>query len=297
MRYRGLFWPALLIFAGVVALLVNTGLLSVDRLYELVNLWPLILIVIGLELIVRRTAHGTTANVATALIVLLAIAGAAAYVTIVPNPAATNSHDFSGRIGELTKASVAIDAGAANITITGSDLGPDLYRAHIEYSGPTPEVTLTADGDLNIDQPNNNVFGIEAQKFVLNLQLSSGVTWKIAEKSGATTDSLQLGSIHVASISLNGGASHDDLVLGPPSGVVPVTINGGALTVGVHRPTGTKASVDVSGGAVTLNADGREMHAIGKLSFSTGDLGSDYYQVQVNGGACTVTVDTAIPSG
>ena len=83
MRYRGLVWPALLIFAGVVALLVNTGLLSVDRLYELVNLWPLILIVIGLELIVRRTAHGTTANVATALIVLLAIAGAAAYVTIV----------------------------------------------------------------------------------------------------------------------------------------------------------------------------------------------------------------------
>ena len=67
--------------------------------------------------------------------------------------------------------------------------------------------------------------------------------------------------------------------------------------MGVHRPTGTKASVDVSGGAVTLNADGREMHAIGKLSFSTGDLGSDYYQVQVNGGACTVTVDTAIPSG
>src|SRR5438105_13453350 len=124
MRYRGLVWPALLIFAGVVALLVNTGLLSVDRLYELVNLWPLILIVIGLELIVRRTAHGTTANVATALIVLLAIAGAAAYVTIVPNPAATNSHDFSGRIGELTKASVAIDAGAANITITGTDLGP-----------------------------------------------------------------------------------------------------------------------------------------------------------------------------
>src|SRR5207245_10447098 len=102
---------------------------------------------------------------------------------------------------------------------------------------------VTAEGHLHVDQPTTYGFGIEAQRLVLNLQLSSGVTWKIAEKSGATTDSLQLGSIHVASISLNGGASHDDLVLGPPSGVVPVTINGGALTVGVHRPTGTKASV------------------------------------------------------
>src|SRR5438309_571558 len=37
-RYRSFLWPAILILAGVVALLVNTGRIPVDRLYQLVNL-------------------------------------------------------------------------------------------------------------------------------------------------------------------------------------------------------------------------------------------------------------------
>src|SRR3989442_974343 len=85
-RYRSFFWPAILILGGVVALLVNTGQIPVDRLYQLVNLWPVVLVVIGLELIIRRTVHGLTGDVAAALIVLIAVVGAAAYVTVGPPP-------------------------------------------------------------------------------------------------------------------------------------------------------------------------------------------------------------------
>src|SRR5689334_18738736 len=141
-RYRSFFWPGVLILAGVIALLVNTGVLPADRLFELVALWPLILIVLGLELIVRRTLRGTTGDVAAALIVLIAIAGAATYVTVAPNPAATSSHDFSGDVGGLSQATVKLDVGAANVTISGGgDVGTRLYRAHIDYSGTAPEVS------------------------------------------------------------------------------------------------------------------------------------------------------------
>src|SRR5207249_12120410 len=87
-RYRSFFWPALLILAGVVALLVNTGQIPVERLARIIDLWPLILVVIGLELIVRRTVHGVAGDVAAALIVLLAIGGAAAYLAVGPAPSA-----------------------------------------------------------------------------------------------------------------------------------------------------------------------------------------------------------------
>jgi len=46
-RYRSYFWPAVLILIGLVALLVNAGVISTDRLALLANLWPVILIVIG----------------------------------------------------------------------------------------------------------------------------------------------------------------------------------------------------------------------------------------------------------
>ena len=74
---------------------------------------------------------------------------------------------------------------------------------------------------------------------------------------------------------------------------MPITINGGALTVNVHRLHGVATSVAVSGGAVNLSFDGRQSHAVGTLNALTSDYDSatDRYQLQVNGGACNVTVD------
>ncbi len=296
-RYRSFFWPGVLILAGVIALLVNTGVLPADRLWELIALWPLILVVIGLEIIVRRTLRGTAGDVAAALVVVIAIIAAAGYVTYAPNPAATNTRDYSSHVAGVTRGSVAIRVGAATISISsGGELGADLYHAHVEYSGPAPTVTFDSGGQLNIVQQNNSVFGNNDQRFVLTLQLSPSIPWSIEERSGASDDTLQLASLRVGSISIHTGASRDDISLGPAQGAVPVQINGGALTVRLHRPTGTSASVDVSGGAVTLVADGKDLHAIGKVSYTTGALGSDYYRIQVSGGACTVSLDTTTPS-
>lgn len=297
-RYRSFFWPALLILAGVVALLVNTGQIPVDRLYQLLNLWPLVLIVIGLELILRRTVHGVMGDVAMALIVLLAIVGAAAYVTVSPNPGNINKLDTEQGLGEVKTARVEINAGAATINIS-SAARSDLYRAHVDYSGQTPDVHFDAGtGSLIISQRGKNFLPFQPRHFAVDLKISSEVAWAIDLNTGAATTTLDLADVHLSSISLNTGAAKDEITLGPATGVVPVEINGGALTVNIHRPGGTEASVDVSGGAVSLNADGRNMHAIGHLSFeSPGYSGAtNSYRVEVNGGACTVRLDKTAES-
>ncbi|HEY0832225.1 MAG TPA: DUF5668 domain-containing protein [Candidatus Dormibacteraeota bacterium] len=300
-RYRSLFWPLVLILAGVIALLVNSGALSVDRIYLLFDLWPVILIVIGLELIVRRTVKGVAGDIAAALIVVIALVGALAYVTAAPNRSGTSSRDFSTEVGGLSQATLEVDVGAATIAISGSgDLGSRLYSGHIESSGPAPDVSFNRESAvLKIDQPNSGLFGLPGRKFALTLKLNPGVEWIINENSGASNDTLQLGSLHVQSITLNTGASRDEITLGPPSAIVLVQINGGALTVRLHRPSGTAASITVSGGASSLNADGRNMHAIGDISYqSPGFSGaSDGYRIEVNGGACNVSLDATTPSG
>jgi hypothetical protein len=299
-RYRSFFWPALLILAGVVALLVNTGQIPVDRLYDIVNLWPLILVVIGLELIIRRTVHGTAGDVAAALIVVLAIVGAAAYVTVAPSPNATHTFEASAPVGNATSAHLVIDAGAATLNLSGgTDVGSDLFRARIEYSGPKPEVSLdSAHGTLRINQQSSGFLVFQSRRFAVNLQLNPEVAWAVEINTGATTSTINLAHVKVTSLALNSGAARDEITLGSASGVVPVEINGGALTVRVHRPGGTEASVEVSGGAVNLDADGSNQHAVGHLSYvSPGfSAAADSYRIGVNGGACTVTLDTATAS-
>ena len=301
-RYRSFFWPAVLILVGVFALLINAGVIPVERLDRLLDLWPLILVVIGLEIVVRRAVQGAAAELAAILILLLAIGGAAAYVALGPSiPAGTQSLDASGKVGSIEQATVRVDVAAANITIQGSSsIGDDLFRAHIAYSGRKPDVSLDASsGDLHISQANTAGFFFQSRRFVLNLQLNSDVPWKIAVDGGASTDTFNLTGVHVTGIDLNTGASREDITLGTPSGNVPITVDGGAVTVNVHRPKGVAVSVAVSGGAANLTFDGRQSHAIGTLTAQTSDYDSarDRYEIQVNGGASNVIVDASAPAG
>ena len=95
--------------AGVIALLVDLNVISSDRLYRLADLWPLILIVIGIELVSRRALKGAAVDVATVLILLIAAGGAIAYVAAGPAiPGGTHTLDSSDRVGSLDTASVSI---------------------------------------------------------------------------------------------------------------------------------------------------------------------------------------------
>src|SRR2546430_12727041 len=262
-RYRTFFWPAILILGGIVALLVNTGQISVDRIYQLVNLWPVVLVVVGLDLIIRRTVHGLAGDVAAALIVLIAVVGAAADVTVGPNPSATRTLDVAPPAGDLTEATLEIDAGASTVTVSGStEVGSDLYRAHLEYTGPTPTVNHDGSrGTVRINQPSNNFGILQPRQFKADVQLNPGVAWAIRLNSGATTTTINVAHVHITSVTLNSGAGRDDITLGPASGLVPVEINGGALTVHLPPPGGTGATVGGSRGGGRPRAGGKRLPA------------------------------------
>ena len=291
-RYRGLLWPAVLILIGAVALLVNTNVIAADRLYRLGDLWPLLLIVIGLELLVTRMPISTNASaVAAVLILLVALGGSIAYVATGPSvPTGTQTMDRSAPAGNLDHGSVDISVGGATLKISGADLGGDLFRSHIEYSGAAPGVSVErSTGRIVISQ--NSAFHIFGpQRFALDLKLGSNVRWTIAVHSGAADDTYDLTKLQLKSLEDDTGASRQDISLGAPKGNVPVTINGGALTVHLHRPNNTAANVEVSGGAVSLDFDGQQQRAVG--SVSAGSTANDMFSVRINGGACTVTMDS-----
>jgi hypothetical protein len=300
-RYRSFFWPLILIVIGLIALLVDLNVISADRLYRLADLWPLILVVIGLELIARRALHGVAVDVATALILLIAAGAAVGYVSVGPAiPGGTQTFDTSDPIGNLNAATLQVDVGAVNMTVTGnSSLGSDLYRAHIQYSGPKPTVTLDkSSGNLRITQQGGfAIFG--NRRFVVDLQINPAATWSIIVHSGAATDTFNLTTVKVGSIELSTGASREDIILGPPKGIVPIRMNGGALTVHVHRPSAIEVSAHVTGGAVNLTADGHHEGGVGNLSWQSDGFGTatDAYRIEVSGGASTVSVDTSVPAG
>jgi hypothetical protein len=71
-----------------------------------------------------------------------------------------------------------------------------------------------------------------------------------------------------------------------------VRVQGGALTVRITRPAGAGVSVQASGGAVQLRADGNRQEGVGPRSWRSAgfDGASDRYEVTVSGGALNVEV-------
>src|SRR5574342_46010 len=53
-RRGSIFWPLILVAAGVAILLRNTGALSGDAWENLLSLWPVFLIALGLDSLYRR---------------------------------------------------------------------------------------------------------------------------------------------------------------------------------------------------------------------------------------------------
>src|SRR5260370_17363060 len=218
--------------------MVNSGLVAPERLERLADLWPLILVVIGLQLLVRRSLQGANAELAAVLIVVLAIVGAAAYVALGPAiPTGTRTLDVSSKLVSLKHASVRVEAKAAQITMEGADIGADLYRAHVAYSGNRPGVVFAeSNGDLQILQGNSSGLFFQDRRFALDLKLNTAVISKIVVYSRAPNDVFKLSTFPVATILLNTGASRENITLGSPSGSVPINVNGVAAAASAHPP-------------------------------------------------------------
>lgn len=124
--------------------------------------------------------------------------------------------------------------------------------------------------------------------------LNTRIPWEIEVHGGASQLVADLRGLRLGSLSLAGGAGRLEVLLPLPSGVVAVTIIGGASNVAIRRPEGVAARLRVGGGATLLNFDDRHIGAAGgelDLQSRGYDGATDRYDVAVTGGANNVTVD------
>lgn len=261
-RAPGYFWGVVLVVLGLLFLAANTGALdNIDW-----NLaWPVLIIALGVWLLVVRAGPGSAARVV----------------------------DASEPRDGLAAGKLEIAVGGARIDVRSAPLADQLYRVHIDHSGPQAEARLDrATGTLRVSQPVTWAIGSNRRLYI-DAQLSDALPWTVSCSTGAVRGVFDLTSGQVAGFDCRTGASRIALNLPGPKGQVPVRIEGGGLRVDITRPAGTAMRVQASGGAVRLTADGMRQDGIGNREWrSQGfDAAVDRYEVTVAGGAATVTVE------
>jgi hypothetical protein len=213
-------------------------------------------------------------------------------------PGGTHTLTASDPVGTLTAAGLDVEVGAADLTVVGDNtLGAELYKAVVTYSGAEPKVTLDeSSGVVLISQQGEfGIFG--SRHLTIDLHVNPAVAWSFSLNTGATNATLNLTGVKVTSVEANNGAIRLDLTAGPPKGVVPIRISGGAPNLRFHRPGGVAVSVQLSGAALNLTADGHHTGAIGRqVEGGAPNLrfhrpGGVAVSVQLSGAALNLTAD------
>jgi cell wall-active antibiotic response 4TMS protein YvqF len=293
-RTRGLLFPLVLIAIGVIVLLVNTGVLSQDALQRLGDLWPLLLVILGLQLILNHTLPRQQATLVGLAVTVVIVIAAVLYATLAPATSlGARSADVSERLGGLTAATLDTNYNGATVEVQAGSLDNLLYKAHVDYPGGENPPTFSLDhetGTLAIRESNGfspfHLFGSNRRHILLTL--TDQIPWTIKIGGGAADVSFELRHLQLSKVEISGGASRVDAQLPAPKGTVAVIVDGGASDLTLRAPAETEWRVSVSGGAsaITIN------HS------TTASLGGDFqqqspgynsagnrYDIQISGGA------------
>lgn len=276
------FFPIALITVGVVWLLINNGVIAAENLYRLIPFWPVLLILAGLSLILRKIwwpLSGLMWVLAAAVFVWLLIASPA-FIPVIP-AAELTQETFREPLGQARSASVDLDLSVNPTRISSLQDTTDLIVADLSYLGDIVfDVSGESQKSVRLDQTTGLSFG----SFRWDMLAGQGLApWKIdltpeiplalVVDVGTGSVEMDLAGLSLQSLVVGGGTGRMDILL-PESGgryIFDLDVSTGATTIRV--PGGASLDINVDGGTGSLVIDVAEDAGV-RLEVTDGGVGS-----------------------
>jgi len=293
---RGLFWPLLLITIGLVFLLVNFGFIPGVTALSLLNLWPLLLVLAGVDIAIGRrwplAALGIDVAVIALGLALLATqptfvggpffvigdgAGGESDVSVARQGVSSLSLDLNGGAGRFRVSggsSTLVDAHSAN-----EDLR--LRRSDIDKGGTHASVRIDQSGTRQVG---STTIDVEAR-------IASDVDTDLQVDGGAGEFIIDLRDVRVTNADINVGAAQLTVTLPKPAAAVTIDVNAGASSIIIEVPDGVEAQVTTKGALLTLRSSNSRVTASGNSAQTSGySSATARVTVRVTAGVSSVTI-------
>jgi len=300
--------PAILIGLGLLFLGQNLGLVPYGVWENVWRLWPLVLVLIGLELLFGR---GSWLSALAILFVVLVIGGLATVALALP---VTERWESDGRWGGTVVGTV--------VERVGEDLN-DTRQATIDLrhnAGRLNVVALPSDSEqlvqAELDHPENTAIYKDVQRnggttevrlrdpdkadfpFVPNtyshdwtVALSPRVPLDLRVESGASAMDLDLSNLQVASLDIKTGAAGVKVTLPQAAGRTTASIHAGAAGIDVTVPEGVAARIHANGALSGLTIDqSRFPRSNGHYQSPNYDTATNRVDLNVDAGVSGVTI-------
>jgi cell wall-active antibiotic response 4TMS protein YvqF len=291
-RPRGLFWPLVLIGIGLVALLANYGFITGLSVASILALWPVLLILLGVDIAFARrwpvpTLAAEVAIIAGALLLALTQPAVLSLGTFNFNDCDNPTSQSTIARGTLASLALRLDAGGSRFRIVGGATNAVEASADRTQLCVRDRSTGTS-GDVRISQGGRAQFGGDQE---IVLKVASDLPLSLTVNAGAGDFLIDLHDVKVTTARMSIGAASTTLVLPHPSGDVAIRMDGGASSVVIQIPADVEARITVTGGLVSSNTTNPRASKSGNGIETAGyATAKDRVTVTVTGGATSVSV-------
>jgi hypothetical protein len=262
---RGLLgWGVFFIALGAVPLAVQAGSLDTATARRAWELWPLILIGIGLGLALRDTPLASLGNIVVGvtfglmggglIVGGLGSAPVAFCGTAGNTGAQADGHKVTGTLSGETSVNLSVDCGSLSLV---AQPGNGWSIAWPADSSHDPQVLASSEGKLRVELGTRHGFGVGGPAAHWDMQLPTDPTIDLAISVNAGSATASLGGAHLSSVSTSVNAGDAKIDLTGASGPTSITgsANAGSLSIALPEPSATlTGSLSANAGSVRICA-------------------------------------------
>ena len=249
-RYPSVVWPVVLIAAGVMFLLSNLGVLEVD-FWQLWRLWPVLLILGGLDIILGRRSF--IGNLVVATLAVAIMAGVVILLAAAPDYLSPST---SGRVESINepldgieRADLEIDFIAGQLEIGRLRDSSSLITVQLDLSTrhePIWEINRRS-GQAIMSLGYDRTTWAQTWHDEWNLDLSPRALYALKLDIGAGEATIDLTGLHIQDLNVTTGAGQSTIIF-PEEGDFSAAITGGVGQLVVRIPEEMAARVQVNQG-------------------------------------------------
>lgn len=240
-------WGILLLFLGVVFLLQTLDVLPWGLWRTLWRFWPVLIIIIGLGILLRRY------NVWLVSLLILAILGACLGIAIWqygPSlPAGIATKSYSEPLGDIERAQIEVDFTAGSLTVSSLPPGsPNFVEIDSKVRNGRESIKvdsqrLDSEGKLYLstEQFNRRFWGEDG--FRWEVRFTRNISLAINIKSAASNMELDLGELKITKLQLDVDASNCQVMMPSSAGTTDIEIEADVANVEVNIPDGVAAKI------------------------------------------------------
>lgn len=254
----------ILIIIGILWILSNLNLININ-FYDIINhmirgifdLWPLILIVIGIDIIFKKDALNTVLWILFFTIVIV-------YSFFIKDNILRTPHNGNQEgiytpetleeiemRNSIEKANLYLDVGATSFNIDSIEDGllsldhDGAFNYRFDSKGSTENIYISNKSNIfNNDDKRN-----------FQLGLNKNIPWNLDIDIGAVSGKINLEDINIESIDLDLGAGSIELTLGDKGTLTTIDIDAGASQIVLNLPKDSGLKINIDGVLKTTNLD------------------------------------------